>query len=159
MVTVRYTDIVERDAPSRAAALDAVGAVAASGSFVGGASLTEFETALARVHRVGWAVGVASGTDALMLALQAVGVGVDTEVIVPAVSFFATAGAVLALGARPVVVDVLPDSPLMDPDAARRVQGVRSVLDDRVVSTRRGGQGPRRDRGEVGQERCQRGAG
>ena len=51
-------------------------------------------------------MGTASGTDALILALQALGVGPGDEVIVPALTFFATAGAVLAVGATVAVADV-----------------------------------------------------
>ncbi|MEC7946952.1 MAG: DegT/DnrJ/EryC1/StrS family aminotransferase, partial [Myxococcota bacterium] len=77
-------------------------------------------------HGVPHAVGVGSGTDALMLALQAVGVRPGDEVIVPGVSFYSTAGAVRALGAKPVVVDVLPGRPLLDPAAAAAAVGPRT---------------------------------
>jgi len=62
-----------------------------------------------------FAVGVASGTDALTLALHASGVGPGDEVIVPAFTFIATAGAVSALGARPIFADIEPDTFALDP--------------------------------------------
>ena len=124
--SVRLVDLAARDAGRAPAARAAVLAVLESGRFVGGPVLARFEAALAEAHGVPAAVGVGSGTDALMLALQAVGVGPGDEVVVPAVSFYATAGAVRALGARPVVVDVLPDRPLLDPVAAAAAVGPRT---------------------------------
>lgn len=123
---VRLVDLAARDAPRSVAARAAVAQVLASGRYIGGPVLRAFEHALAAAHGVPAAVGVGSGTDALMLALQAVGVGPGDEVVVPAVSFYATAGAVRAIGATPVVVDVLPDRPLMDPAAAAAAVGPRT---------------------------------
>jgi dTDP-4-amino-4,6-dideoxygalactose transaminase len=90
-----------------------------SGRYVGGAEVTELEAAVAAHMGSAQAIGVGSGTLALQLALSAVGVTAGDEVIVPGLSFFATAGAVLALGAIPVVVDVLEHAPLMDPAQAQ----------------------------------------
>ncbi|MFZ5479912.1 MAG: DegT/DnrJ/EryC1/StrS family aminotransferase [Myxococcota bacterium] len=86
-----------------------------SGRYVGGPVVAEAEHRLAAMF--GWrhGVGVNSGTDALVYALQALGVSPGDEVIVPAVTFFATAGAVARIGARPVVADVRADLPLLDP--------------------------------------------
>jgi len=123
---VRLVDLAARDAPCAPAARAAVASLLGSGRYVGGPALAAFESDLAARHRVPAAVGVGSGTDALMLALQAVGVGPGDEVVVPAVSFYATAGAVRALGALPVVVDVLPDRPLLDPGAAAEAVGART---------------------------------
>lgn len=88
-----------------------------SGRYVGGPVVEEAERRLAGAF--GWAhgVGVNSGTDALIYALLSIGVGPGDEVIVPAVTFFATAGAVCRVGAVPVVADVRPDVPLLDPAA------------------------------------------
>lgn len=97
-----------------------------SGRYVGGPEVAEIEAAVAQRLGRAHGVGVASGTDALVLALQALGVGPGADVVIPAVSFFATAGAVCRTGARPVVVDVLPDRPLMDPDLARKAVGPRT---------------------------------
>jgi dTDP-4-amino-4,6-dideoxygalactose transaminase len=87
-----------------------------SGSFVNGPQVAAFERAYARHARRRWCVGVANGTDALQLALTAVGVGPGDEVIVPAQTFVATAEAVALAGATPVVVDTDPVYHLIDPD-------------------------------------------
>lgn len=75
-----------------------------------------FEKKLAEFCGAEYALGVASGTDALILSLKALGVGPGDEVIVPAVSFFSTAGAAAWLNAKPVFVDVELDSFNIAPD-------------------------------------------
>jgi dTDP-4-amino-4,6-dideoxygalactose transaminase len=92
----------------------AVQQVLTSGKFILGPNVSAFEQEAAAYLGVKHAVGVASGTDALVIALRAAGVGPGDEVIVPAYSFFATAGAVLTVGARPVFVDVNPQTYLID---------------------------------------------
>lgn len=101
-----------------------------SGAWVGGPVVTEAETRLARLFGRTHGVGVNSGTDALIVALMAHGVGPGDEVLVPALTFFATAGAVARVGARPVVVDVLEDVPIMDPASAadRATPRTRAVI-------------------------------
>ena len=94
------------------AALDEV---LASQQFVLGPQGAAFEQELAQYSQRRFGVGVASGTDALVLGLRACGVGTGDEVIVPAFTFVATAGAVTALGARPVFADSEPDTLNVDP--------------------------------------------
>ncbi|HID21360.1 MAG TPA: DegT/DnrJ/EryC1/StrS family aminotransferase, partial [Planctomycetaceae bacterium] len=86
--------------------IDEIRKLALSGDFTLGAQVAEFEERFARLIGAKYAVGVNSGTDALMLSLKAAGVGFGDEVITAANTFIATAGAVNALGARPVFVDV-----------------------------------------------------
>lgn len=86
----------------------AVARVLASGRFILGPEVAGFESELARFIGVSHAVAVASGTDALQLALHAAGIGAGDEVVVPAFSFFATAEVVTHLGARPVFADIDP---------------------------------------------------
>ena len=88
-----------------------------SGQFILGPEHDAFERELAEACGVTHAIGVSSGTSALSIALLALGVGPDDEVIVPAFTYFASASAVTSLGARPVFVDVEPERLGMDPSA------------------------------------------
>ena len=83
--------------------------------FILGPQGSALEAEVAALCQCRYAVGAGSGTDALMLALRAAGVGPGDEVIVPVFSFIATAGAVTALGARPVFADVRADTFNIDP--------------------------------------------
>jgi dTDP-4-amino-4,6-dideoxygalactose transaminase len=87
-------------------------------AFIGGEEVAAFEREFAAFTGVPHCVGVANGTDALELALRAAGVVAGDEVVLPANTFIATAEAVARVGARPVLVDMNPDSYLMDVDAA-----------------------------------------
>ncbi len=98
-----------------------------SSSFVGGAEVHRFEAALAELVGVPHAVGVASGTAALHLALLAAGVGPGQEVVVPANTFFATAEAVMATGAAPVLADVEVATGLLNPEAAEAALSPRTA--------------------------------
>lgn len=98
----------------------------ATGAFVGGPAVTAFEAAYATHAGRARCVGVSSGTEAVRLALGAAGVGPGDEVIVPAQTFVATAEAVLALGAVPVVVDTDPVHHLIDPERVAERIGPRT---------------------------------
>lgn len=96
-----------------------------SGRWIGGPIVADAEAAAAQMFGRAGAVGVSSGTDALALALQAAGVRPGDEVLVAALTFFATAGAVVAIGAEPVAVDV-DDRGLIDAHDVRRARGPRT---------------------------------
>lgn len=85
-----------------------------SGHFILGPQVTKFEEDVATFLGLKFAVGLASGTDALVLALRALDVGADDEVIIPAYTFFATAGTVMSVSAKPVMVDIDPQSYQID---------------------------------------------
>lgn len=85
-------------------------AVCQSGQYVLGAKVQAFEEALARACGARFALGMSSGTDAQLAGMMALDIGHQDEVIVPAFTFFATAGTVARLGARPVFCDVEPDT-------------------------------------------------
>ena len=93
--------------------------VVRSGTYLFGPELDAFERELAAATGRRHAVGVSSGTDALRLALVALGIGPGDEVIVPAFTAVPTAAAVCATGAVPVFVDVEPDTATLDETSAR----------------------------------------
>ncbi len=94
----------------------AVAEVLNHGWFILGPEVKELERRVAEMCGVSFGVGVACGTDALLLSLDAAGVGPGDEVIVPDYSFFASAGVVSRLGARPVFVDIEEDTYNIDPN-------------------------------------------
>ncbi|WP_406832186.1 DegT/DnrJ/EryC1/StrS family aminotransferase [Pedococcus sp. KACC 23699] len=96
---------------------DGFAEVLSAGDFIGGKAVSAFEQEYADFVGARSCIGVANGTDALEMALRAVGVGQGHEVVVPANTFIATAEAVVRVGARPVFVDVDEDSLLIDPAA------------------------------------------
>ena len=85
-----------------------------SGKYIGGKEVDAFEDAFARKVRTSYSVCCNSGTDALILALRSLNIGKDDEVITSSFSFFATAEAISSVGAKPVFVDIDPESFLMD---------------------------------------------
>ncbi|MEM9464120.1 MAG: DegT/DnrJ/EryC1/StrS family aminotransferase [Actinomycetota bacterium] len=92
----------------------AIADVIGRSGFVGAGSCRPFEEAFASAHHAPHAIGVGSGTDALALALRGLGIGPGHEVIVPAMTFVATAEAVVHVGAVPVLADVDPHTLLLD---------------------------------------------
>jgi dTDP-4-amino-4,6-dideoxygalactose transaminase len=94
--------------------------VLASQQFILGEQGAALEQEIARLCGAGHAVGLASGTDALIFALRACGVGAGDEVLLPPFTFVATGSAVSALGARPVFVDIDPETFNLDPKGLER---------------------------------------
>jgi dTDP-3-amino-3,4,6-trideoxy-alpha-D-glucose transaminase len=97
-----------------------IAAVIDRGSYILGPDVEAFETEFAEYLGARHAVGVANGTDALTLALKALGVGPGDEVVVPSFTFYASAEAIPPTGARPVFCDVDPDTFCVTADTVRR---------------------------------------
>lgn len=98
-----------------------------SSAFTLGAEVQDFEDEFAAYTSVDHCVGVSSGTAALTLMLRAYGIGPGDEVIVPAHTFIASALGAAHVGATPVLCDVLDDTGLIDPDAARAAVSPRTA--------------------------------
>ncbi len=103
-----------------------------SSRFIKGPEMEELEKEFAAYSLAEEAVGCASGTDALILALQAIGLKKDELVITVPFTFFATAGAIVRAGGTPVFIDILPDTFNMDPDL------LEQWLNDNCAITNRG---------------------
>jgi dTDP-4-amino-4,6-dideoxygalactose transaminase len=112
---IPYINLAAQHLPIKAELLAAVDRVLSCGDFILGEELEAFEAEFAAYCGVRFATGVASGTDALVLALRALGVGPGHEVVTVPNSFVATAAAIALAGARPVFVDVRDDYNL-DPE-------------------------------------------
>ena len=101
---------------------DRIGAVVSSGRLILGPNVEAFEREAAAYLGAGETIGVANGTDALVLVLDALGIGPGDEVICPAFTFYATAEAIARRGATPVFADVDARTLNLDPeDVGRRV--------------------------------------
>jgi len=123
---VPLLDLQGQYAPLREEILAAIARVCDSQRFIGGPEVEAFEREVAAYLGVPHAVGLTSGTDALLVALMALGIGPGDEVITPTFSFFATAGAVSRLGATPKFVDVDPLTCNVDPDAVKAAIGPKT---------------------------------
>jgi dTDP-4-amino-4,6-dideoxygalactose transaminase len=116
---VPLLDLQAQYRPIRAEVLAAIERVCDSQWFILGPEVEALEAELARALEARHAIGMSSGTDALLAVLMALGVGPGDEVITSTYSFFATAGCVSRVGATPVFVDILPDTFNVDPEAVR----------------------------------------
>jgi dTDP-4-amino-4,6-dideoxygalactose transaminase len=121
-VTIPLTDVKAQYAPLLADVRAAVDGVLERGQFILGPEVRAFEDEAAAFLEASHAVGVANGTDALVLVLDALGVGPGDEVICPSFTFYATAESIARRGATPVFADIDPGTLNLDPaDVAERV--------------------------------------
>jgi len=119
MQQVPLLDLKAQFAQIRAAVMPAIEEVCASQRFILGEQVSALEAEMSRYCASSFGIGVSSGTDALLLALMALGVGADHEVITSPFTFFATAGTVARTGARPVFCDIDPLSFNLSPAAVQ----------------------------------------
>lgn len=118
---VPLLDLAAQNHPLSSELRSAFDRVLDHGRFILGDEVTSFEEACAAELSVKHAIGVSSGTDALLLALMALDLGPDDEVICPSFSFFATAGAVARVGATPVFADIDPTDFNLDPESVAQL--------------------------------------
>src|SRR5258706_9741420 len=114
-MTVPLLDLKAQYAEIRKDVDDAVRRVMESQRFIGGPEVSGLEEEIARYSQCAHAVAAASGTDALLLAMRALGIGPGAEVVTSAYSFFASAGTIANNGATPVFVDIDPRTFNLDP--------------------------------------------
>jgi dTDP-4-amino-4,6-dideoxygalactose transaminase len=127
---VPFLDLRRQLAPLRKDVLEALARVWDSGAFALGPEVEQFEQEFGRYFEFRHCIACASGSDALLLALTALGVGPGDEVIVPSFTFFATASAVWRLSARPVFADIDPETFNLSPEdtAARITSRTKAII-------------------------------
>jgi dTDP-4-amino-4,6-dideoxygalactose transaminase len=123
---IPFVDLTVQHQPIQTKLEQAVLTAMRQGDYVLGQDLSEFETAFAQACGSAYGIGVASGTDALALGLQACGIGAGDEVILPANTFVATLIGVLRSGATPIFVDCDPKTALIDLMAAEKAITART---------------------------------
>lgn len=126
MTNVPFLDLGRMHASIRADLDTAIDRVITASSLVGGKEVEAFEHEFGAAHDLPRGAGCGSGTDALALALRALGVGPGDEVVVPAMTFVATAEAAVHVGATPVVADVDPVTLLLTPETVGAVTTERT---------------------------------
>jgi dTDP-4-amino-4,6-dideoxygalactose transaminase len=123
---IKFVDLERQHQPIKSELFDALSRVLERGSFVLGEEVRRFEEEFAGYCGSAHAVGVASGTDALLLSLKALGVGPGDEVIAPAFTAPPTVVAVVLSGARPVLADIIQESYSLDPEQVERLISPRT---------------------------------
>ena len=130
MSTIPLIDVKAQYAPLLPELKETISQVLEDGRFILGPNVQAFEQEAAAFLGVRHAVGVANGTDALLLVLEAMGIGPGDEVICPAFTFYATAESIARRGATPVFADIDPETLNLDPEdtAARVTERTKAIM-------------------------------
>ena len=123
---IPFLDLKAQYKEIRTEILEAMEGVLDSQAFILGPTVQQFEEKVASYLQCRAAVGVASGTDALLLSLMALGIGPGDAVLVPTFTFFSSVSCITRLGATPIFVDIDPDSYLLDTKRAQALLEHRS---------------------------------
>jgi len=123
---VPLLDLNAHHEPLRQEILAALEKTFRSNAFILGPDVGKLEERVAAYCQAKYGIGVTSGTDALLLALMALGIGPEDEVVTTPYSFFATAGVIVRLGAKPVLVDIDPITYNIDPGKIKSVLTAKS---------------------------------
>ncbi len=119
--SVPLLDLKRAERPLHEEIKSALGRVVESGIYILGAEIKQCEQSIAAYSQTKHGIACGSGTDALLLAMMALEIGPEDEVILPSFTFFATAGSAARLGAKLVFADILPDSFCIDPQSVRKL--------------------------------------
>jgi dTDP-4-amino-4,6-dideoxygalactose transaminase len=136
MQKVPLLDLKAQYAQFRTEALAVIESVCAGQHFILGEHVRALETEIAGYCGASHGVGVSSGTDALLLALMALGIGAGDEVITSPFTFFATAGTIARVGARPIFCDIDPKTFNLSPEAVQRFIDERCTAPDGALLDR-----------------------
>ena len=128
LMKIPFLDLKSQYNEYKESALSAIMQVIDDQSFVLGPHVASFEQCLGNYLKLPPTIGVSSGTDALLISLMALNIGPGDEVVIPALSFFATAGVVARLGARPIFADINPETFNLETDELNAVLNHRTKV-------------------------------
>jgi dTDP-4-amino-4,6-dideoxygalactose transaminase len=135
---VPFFDLKRQFLPLREEILSEIAATCDAQAFILGPRVEELEKAIALLSGGGYAVGVSSGTDAELLILMALGIGPGDAVVTTPFTFFSTAACITRMGAKPLFVDIDPDTLNLSPEKLELFFSSQCKLDERGVRTREG---------------------
>ena len=138
MTKVPFFDLQRQFSPLREEILNEIAALCDAQTFILGARVEQLENAIASLCGGCHAVGVSSGTDAELLILMALEIGPGDVVVTTPFTFFSTAGSIARLGAKPVFVDIDPETFNLSPEKLEFFFATQCNSDGKVVRTREG---------------------